>query len=161
MKKFIFLSLFLLVLSACEMQGTDRSDVYEAPPEEPIPLEETPEITLLSGGTEIAVITGSSCYGTMCIDKIAPWELLDEAGETYTSIENRTLMLKSDTEIDSAAFDLMDENGEGLSCEIESTAVDSKTYELTLCEDNLGDTLLHMGLSFEKGSVEYYTALSL
>lgn len=157
MKKFIFLSLFLLALSACEMPSEQTPE-----PDDEMPVQEdTPTVTLSSDGTEIAVITGSSCYGSTCIDKIAPWELLDEAGETYTSIENRTLTLKSDTEIDSAVFDLMDENGEGLRCDMESSMVDSKTYEITLCEDELGDTLLHMGLSFEKGSVEYYSALSL
>ncbi|MEK7146617.1 MAG: hypothetical protein AAB802_05585 [Patescibacteria group bacterium] len=155
MKKLFVLSLFVLALSACEMPQE------ETPLDETPVQEETPELTLSSGDSNIAVVTGSSCYGTMCIDKIAPWELLDEAGETYSSIENRTLTLKSDTEIDSAVFDLMDENGEGLTCDIESSKVDSKTYELTLCEDTLGEALLHMGLSFEKGSVEYYAALSL
>lgn len=117
-------------------------------------LEVRPTVTVLEAGNTHATIEGSYCGKTMCVDKIAPQDLVKESD--YEMIDDAHLTVQSSEALTDLSVGLMTSEGEFLKCAIPSERINELSYLIDLCAIYPGTYILDLELTFaESGSGSY------
>jgi len=146
MKKLFPLLAFILVGAGCYPAA--------APAPEPSPtLTPPPAITMTADGKAVAGVEGSYCYGTTCVDKIAPPELVKESGLGFTTVSRGAATFTSSANMSSVSVNVQGVTGASIdsaSADLKKDASGGFAYKVPASLP-AGDYYLIASAQFESG----------
>jgi hypothetical protein len=116
-----------------------------------------------AGGKTVAGVEGSYCFGPMCVDKIAPIDLVAEAGLDFEAISRSNILFSNEAALSSMSVSLMNESGASVGQSTELTESSSGEFAYTIPSSvPAGDYYLSVFATFEEGGdVSYIFPISV
>lgn len=156
------LSSFALIGGGCLFGAETETTVDgEGEGEEAVELTSPPAVHLFSEGEEVAGVEGSYCYGPMCVDKIAPPDLIAEAGIEAEVINTTMLTVAVDAGVETLSVSVSSAAGADVACATSVSegelAHDATIFTVTMCDLPVGEYIVNTFVTFAAGGdVSYF-----
>jgi hypothetical protein len=106
-------------------------------------------------------VQGSYCYGTTCVDKIPPVQLIADAGIGFAEISSRQFVVRTSSPATSVSVSVFDEENTALDCESTVSRTSDTEFVVELCNDVYGLLVLGVFMTDDQGDMTYLFPLDV
>lgn len=121
-----------------------------------------PVISLFQEEKEYVGVEGSYCYQTMCVDKISPAQMIEDANLSYAEVSKKSFSARTDIPSTGVTVDVFTTTMELVAdCDTPVTFTSDTQYDFPLCENIQGEYIIGIIGDFDNGDMTYYFPVTL